>query len=155
VSYEIQKLSYPQVEAFWAAHLWPGKPESLRPMSSMLFGGGFDIRIRNNYEPVFFGAFSESELVGVNSGHFTAPGEFRSRGLCVLPAHRGKGLGLLLLTRTLEYARGQGARFAWSYPKEKAWKVYERAGYRKTERALREGDENRYAYMELSPISGS
>jgi GNAT superfamily N-acetyltransferase len=154
VSFTIQELPYSPVEAFWAAHLWPGKPESLRPMSSMLFHGGFNRDIRDRYEPVFFGAFSGSELVGVNSGHFTAPGEFRSRGLCVLPPYRGKGLGLLLLRRTLEHARGQGARLVWSYPKEKAWKVYERAGYRQTDRVLRDGDENRYAYVELA-TSGS
>ena len=117
----------------------------------MLFEGGHDIRIRSTYEPVFFGAFAEGELVGVNSGHFTAPKEFRSRGLCVLPAHRGNGLGLLLLKHTLEYAREQGAQLVWSYPKEDAWKVYERAGYQKTERVLREGDENRYAYLKFPP----
>lgn len=143
----ILEIAYEEAEGFWKTHLWPDRPESWRPVSTMLFDGGFDMSIRENHPPTFWGAFWGNRLVGVNSGHFTSAEDFRSRGLCVLPDFRGKGIGRRLLQTTSDHARSRGARRVWSYPKLSSWGVYEKSGFEKTSRTLRPEDENRYAAL--------
>jgi len=73
---------------------------------------------------------------GVNSGHLTPndkgtkePLWYRSRGLFVLPEWRKKGLGQLLLQRTIEEAMSKGCSHIWSYPNESAISVYLSVGF--------------------------
>ena len=73
---------------------------------------------------------------GVNSGHLTPndkgtkePLWYRSRGLFVLPEWRKKGLGQLLLQRTIEEAIDKGCSHIWSYPNESAISVYLNVGF--------------------------
>ena len=37
---QIFAITYAQISEFWRAHLWPHKPENVRPLSTMRFGGG-------------------------------------------------------------------------------------------------------------------
>lgn len=150
----LRELSYDEIREFWNAHLWPNNPHSLRPVSSMLFGGGYDPGIKERYPAVYFGLFVEERLVGVNSGHFTSPVDFRSRGLCVLPEFRGRGLGASLLRAVIHHAREEGAARIWSYPRESAWAVYEKQGFHLTGRRLRESDPNHYAFLDFRPVEG-
>jgi len=73
---------------------------------------------------------------GVNSGHLTPndkgtkePLWYRSRGLFVLPEWRKKGLGQLLLQRTIKEAIDKGCSHIWSYPNESAISVYLNVGF--------------------------
>ena len=145
----ICEISYEQILAFWREFLWPNQPESQRPMSTMLFHGGFDMSIPARYQALFLGLFAHGQLCGVVSGHPTSETEFRLRGLCVHPEHRGRGWGTLLLRAALEAASSSGASVAWSYPRDSAWFAYEKAGFRKIARKLRDGDQNCYAMAAL------
>jgi GNAT superfamily N-acetyltransferase len=76
----------------------------------MLFEGGYDTGIKERYPAVYFGLFVSGQLVAVNSGHFSSPTDFRSRGLCVLPEFRGCGHAGTLLDMVIRYGRRERRR---------------------------------------------
>ena len=56
-------------------------------------------------------------------------GHYRSRGLYVFEKFRGRGIGTLLLTATIEQAKAENAVLCWSYPRKSSWKSYLNAGF--------------------------
>ena len=79
--------------------------------------------------PTFFGLYVGDELVGVNSGHMCLGNHYRSRGLFVYPKHRGKNYGVMLLYRTVEQGKKEGAEMVWSLPRQTSIKTYQAAGF--------------------------
>jgi GNAT superfamily N-acetyltransferase len=71
------------------------------------------------------------ELLGVG---FVAPagepGEWRVRGMAVVPSERGRGAGAAILDALIRHARGCGARAVWANVRTPARSLYERAGMR-------------------------
>lgn len=124
----LRVIEWADIFDIWSSNLWQGR-EDIRPMSSMLYLGGYDIDIYKKYNPVFIGAFVGDRLVGVNSCHPTTNVSYRSRGLWVDPAMRGYGLGGQLLDFVSNIARANGAEYIWSLPKKESASVYIRAGF--------------------------
>jgi len=77
------------------------------------------------------GAFMDEELVGVG---FVAPdgepGEWRVRGMAVVPELRGRGAGGAILSALIEHARAAGALAVWANVRTPARSLYERRGMR-------------------------
>lgn len=79
--------------------------------------------------PTFFAFIVDGEIAGVNSGHMCKDQQYRSRGLYVFDKFRGKGIGTLLLTATIDQAKKENALLCWSYPRKTSWKSYLHAGF--------------------------
>ena len=124
----IVKITWPEIYPVWRTKLWPTRVSDIEPTSCMMFMGGFEQQ-NLNQTPVFLGCMINSQIVGVNSGHLCTDGGFRSRGLWVDPEYRKQGIGVQLLTATIQMAQHQGAKFCWSLPRHSSWNVYERAGF--------------------------
>lgn len=129
----IEKIDWEDIKMVWERDLWPGR-EDIRPMSSMLWEGGYDVSIYERYQPCYFAYIAEGEIAGVNSGHQTCSESFRSRGLFVYPKYRGQGLAQKLLEAVIEKSIESECRFTWSFPKKTASTVYHNAGYTITDR---------------------
>lgn len=133
----IKEITFDQISYIWHTHLWPGRKD-IHPTSCMSYIPNFTVEslrhdMRNeNQEFIGFGYFIDDKIVAVNSGHLCADNSFRSRGLWVNPAIRGKGIGSQMLIHTINYARLINADFIWSFPRRTSKKVYERAGFRIT-----------------------
>lgn len=113
---------------FWKTHLWPGRASAVEPTSAMRLNGGIELSYMDS-TPYFVGAFDGKTLVGVNSGHATGSWMWRSRGLIVIPSHRGHNLGVTLLSNVLCRAKRDGALMVWSIPRVSAYRAYAAAGY--------------------------
>jgi GNAT superfamily N-acetyltransferase len=125
----IKEITWEMIKQIWTDHLWAGRKSLIEPTSSIKFMGGYDLSIKSN-TPAFFGAFTdEGKCIGVNSGFSTSKTHYRSRGLYVFPKHRGKGIGQLLLTRTIEEAKNENKNIIWSMPRKSSLGVYESVGY--------------------------
>lgn len=124
----ISIITWEIIKPIWSDHLWPGRKSPIEQTSSIKFMGGYDLSIKSN-TPMFFGAFVKDECIGVNSGFATSKTHYRSRGLYVFPKHRGKGVGQLLLTRTIEEAKNENKNLIWSMPRKSSLGVYESVGY--------------------------
>jgi GNAT superfamily N-acetyltransferase len=124
----IKKLTFEEVLPIWSNHLWPGRQSSIDPNSAMCFLGGYDL-VNMNTEPTFFTCIVDGEIAGVNSGHMCKEHQYRSRGLYVFDKFRGRGLGTLLLSATIEQAKIEQCDICWSYPRKSSWKSYLHAGF--------------------------
>lgn len=124
----IQTISFTEILPIWQNNLWPERTSDITPTSAMSFMGGYDLQ--NMYhEPTFFAYIIDGEIAGVNSGHMCKDNDYRSRGLYVFEKFRGKGIGTILLTATIEQARVEEASICWSYPKDSSWSTYSKAGF--------------------------
>ncbi|MCC7402775.1 MAG: GNAT family N-acetyltransferase [Bdellovibrionales bacterium] len=155
----VKLISQEEALDFWCRHLWQGTVKSVTAVSSMVLGGGYDMAIYQIAQPFFFGVRSaNSELVGVVSGFATSSERFRSRGLCVLPEFRGRGLGVLLLKAVLTKAEDLGFRLVWFFPRDSAFATYQRAGFRQVSDWFPNSEglgRNCYAQVELPSRSTS
>lgn len=155
----VKLISQEEALDFWRHHLWLSTTKPVAPLSSMVLGGGYDMAIYQTAKPFFFGVRSaKSELVGVVSGFATSSEHFRSRGLCVLPEFRGRGLGVLLLKAVLTKAEDLGFRLVWSFPRDSAFATYQRAGFRQVSVWFPNSEglgRNCYAQVELPSRSTS
>jgi GNAT superfamily N-acetyltransferase len=122
----VKEISFEEVKPLWNL-LWPNR--DLRPLSSMTFPSGYNMAIYDRYKPTFFGAYIDEILVGVNSGFKSSQSHYRSRGLYTLPAYRGKGIGVSILTKTIDQARYENCEMIWTLPRKESFSVYKRAGF--------------------------
>jgi len=128
-SIEIKDLTYDEILDVWKNHLWKDRTDPIKPMSSMLLEGGFDMEIYKIYQPFFSGLFVDGLLVGVNSCHLTSPTQMRSRGLFIVEKYRKNGFAQRLLKAVEEQAISCGCSLVWSYPRLTALSTYERFGF--------------------------
>lgn len=152
-------ISQAEALEFWRRHLWSETVKPVAPVSSMVLGGGYDMAIYQTAKPVFFGIrTSASEIIGVVSGFASSKKHFRSRGLCVLPTYRGRGLGVVLLKMVISSARELGFQLVWSFPRDSAFATYQRAGFRQVSDWFPNSEglgRNCYAQVELPSRSTS
>ena len=69
------------------------------------------------------------KIVGVNAGHRSTKGEYRTRGLWVNPEYRGHGIAQRLFQMLEEQAMAEQCRWLWSFPRLSSLPAYMRAGY--------------------------
>jgi GNAT superfamily N-acetyltransferase len=129
----IKRISFEQIFPVWRNQLWPERQSAIETHSVMTWPfqdnpAPIDMHIFQ-YPPTFWGAFCDGVLVGVNSGHRTSNTQYRSRGLWVDPAYRGRGLAQRLLTMTEYQAMHEGTRMIWSIPRQTALPSYLSVGY--------------------------
>ncbi len=124
----ITTITFEEVLPIWNTYLWPNRQSSIDPNSAMCFLGEYDL-VNMTTAPTFFAYVIDSEIAGVNSGHMCKEQQYRSRGLYVFEKFRGRGIGTLLLTATIEQAKTENAVLCWSYPKKSSWKSYLAAGF--------------------------
>jgi GNAT superfamily N-acetyltransferase len=146
----IKIISFDEILPIWRDYLWPERHSSIDPNSAMCFLGEYDL-VNMQPVPTFFAYVIDGEIAGVNSGHMCKDNYYRSRGLYVFPNFRGKSIGTLLLTATIEQAKAENAVLCWSYPRKSSWKSYLNAGFElATEWEISEtSDSNAYCKIHL------
>ena len=116
----------------WRTHLWKDRVSPVRPMSSMLFLGGYELTIYEKAVPKYAGVYTDQgEIIGVNSIFLTQTDEVRSRGLWVKESHRRLGVGKQLLEWAICESIKCGAQRVWSFPRQDALFAYESVGFSK------------------------
>lgn len=147
---ELREIDADTAIDFWKTYLWPDRASAVEPTSAMRLNGGIDMSYMDS-TPYFVGAFDGRTLVGVNSGHATGSWIWRSRGLIVVPSHRGYKLGVTLLSNVLCRAKRDGALMVWSIPRVSAYHAYAAAGYVRCSQVFQTetSDSNCYAIASL------
>ena len=128
-SVEVRPIGYSEIIGMCKYHLWKDRVDPIKPMSSMVLDGGFDMKIYEKYQPFFFGLFVDHQLVGVNSCHLSQEGQMRSRGLFVDEGCRGRGFAQRLLAAVEQVALDQGCSLIWSYPRLTSLSTYQKFGF--------------------------
>ena len=139
-SYELKEVCFDEIFDVWSKKLWPHRDSKILPISAIGFDGKFDKKIEQSF-PYFFAIFDGNNIIAVNSGYLTSESYFRSRGLYVEEAFRGKGFARKVLNATEVKANELGAKFIWSMPRNEALIVYEKAGYDCISKPIQEGFE--------------
>lgn len=121
----IKLISYEEILPIWENELWVARKDPIEPISWMKYLGDYEDNSR--MPTAFLGYYEDDKLVGVNSGHQCADGSYRSRGLLVNVAYRGKGIAKQLLLATIE--AGKGSEFIWSFPRKSSWSAYQSVGF--------------------------
>jgi len=125
---KVTKISFETIFKIWSEHLWNDRRTPIKPISSMLYLGGYDMSIYNN-DPTFFAIKNNEKIIAVNSGHMTVDNYYRSRGLWVAEEYRNQGLTYLLFTALFHQAKSEGAKFVWSLPKDNSVGAYIKNGF--------------------------
>lgn len=153
MKYKIKTVDFETVLPIWEEELWPDRASEIKPMSSMMYKGGFDMDIYNLYKPTFFAVYNNAgQIIGVNSGHRTEQRLYRSRGIWVNPLYRKKGVAGVLFCELFGQAMKEQCEAVWSIPRKSALSSYELYGFKKTSEFFDEGMEfgpNCYVYLEL------
>lgn len=126
-SIEIRPCTYLEVTPLWKK-LWDERYD-FKPTSSMLYLSGYDGNIPQKYAPVFLGAYQNSHLLGVVSGHLTNPQHFRGRGLYIEDSARGLGVGSRLILSLLQEAKDHGASLLWATPRKVSLPLFLKLGF--------------------------
>tara|TARA_B100000900_G_scaffold266386_1_gene227300 strand:+ start:4499 stop:4963 length:465 start_codon:yes stop_codon:yes gene_type:complete len=128
------RLSFEQISSVWQEHLWPNRQSPIETHSAMTwpYEGDpveYDMDIFK-YPATFFGAVvGHNQIIGVNSGHRTTEGHYRSRGIWVNPENRRLGISQLLFEATKNQAITEGCNMIWSIPRKIALPAYTKFGF--------------------------
>lgn len=156
---EVRRISYEEIIPAWNK-LWKGRDNFSHSQMQMREGhakcnefkftgvGVFEKKPnpKNSYE------FTE-KLVGVNAGHRSAKGEYRTRGLWVDPNYRGNGIAQQTFAFLETQAMNENCRWLWSYPRLSSLPAYMKAGYVPYgEPAMAEYEQNTRAKKDLSVL---
>jgi len=137
ITWQIEEITYEEIYPIWADKLWPGRPR-IKPWSAMINATEYSMQIKRYaesnfglYGGKFFGikTTDTGQVIAINSGHQCSKTLFRSRGLFVYPEFTRRGMAQSLLAHTALFAQENGFEKIWSYPHEKAMKIYETVGY--------------------------
>lgn len=124
----VKQIDFDTIKDIWKNELWENRKSEIKPTSSMVFNGGYDISIHNNM-PTFLCIETNNQIVAVNSGHMTVNNFYRSRGLWVKQEYRKKGLTYLLFDVLIKQAIKEGAKVMWSLPRISALSAYTKNGF--------------------------
>ncbi len=128
-----KKIQFSEILPVWKNNLWPQRESLIETHSAMTwpFQGDpepIDMKIFE-FNPVFWGAYLDNKLVGVNSGHKTSHTQYRSRGIWVDINHRRQGIAQTLFTLTQHQAQIEKCDMMWSMPRISALGVYLTHGF--------------------------
>jgi len=128
----VKTITWDIISDIWQNQLWPDRPD-IETHSAMTWPGDYPDNTHDMsiflYDVTYWGAYQDSDLVGVNSGHRTSPEHYRSRGLWVDPAHRLQGISKQLFSQTQAQAVSEGCIMIWSLPRMSAIRAYQSAGF--------------------------
>ena len=125
---KVENISFDECQKVWQDNLWKDRKSPIKPISSMVYLGGYDMSIYDN-SPTFFAIKDKDKIVAVNSGHMTVDSYYRSRGLWVNETHRKQGLTYLLFDALFEQATTEKAKFVWSLPRNNSVGAYIKNGF--------------------------
>jgi len=125
---KVEKISFDESVKVWKSDLWKDRQSPIKPISSMLYLGGYDMSIYNN-DPTFFAIKNNEKIIAVNSGHMTINGYYRSRGLWVNEQYRRQGLTYILFEALYKQAKIENAKYVWSFPKDNSVGAYIKNGF--------------------------
>ena len=133
IDMNVIRLSFEQISSIGQKHLWENRQSPIESHSAMTWPHDgneleYDMKIFE-YKPTFFGVYSKSDLVGVNSGHRTKDNLYRSRGIWVSPNFRKTGVSQILFDMTESQAKIEGCDTIWSIPRKSALPAYTKFGF--------------------------
>jgi len=151
-----KRITFEEILPVWKDELWPNRESAIEPMSAMTWPYEGDPQPIDmsifEYEPTFWGVYIDDKLIGVNSGHRTTDQAYRSRGIWVDPAQRGKRISQTLFALLTHQAQIEGCDMVWSIPRKSALQAYTNAGFQTVGNFIETetSEANIYAYKFLS-----
>ena len=151
-----KRITFDEILPIWQNELWPDRESAIEPMSAMTWPYEGDPQPIDmsifEYEPTFWGVYIDNKLIGVNSGHRTTDQAYRSRGIWVDPAQRGKRISQTLFALLTHQAQIEGCDMVWSIPRKSALQAYTNAGFQTVGDFIETetSEANIYAYKFLS-----
>ncbi len=124
---QIHDSTFESIYPIWQNQLWP-KRLAIESYSWMKMDGGHYIF----FEPKkkFWEVQRENKIIGVLSAHTLPENQWiRLRGLWVDKAYRRKKIASTLIVQAEDWAKIEGAKALWTYPRQEAWCVYEKCGF--------------------------
>ena len=71
MKFKTETITFNDIQPVWEKQLWPNRQSPIKPMSSMLYKGGYDMDIYNLYTPTFFAVLNNSgKIIGVNGNDY-------------------------------------------------------------------------------------
>ena len=142
---ECIQSTFDEIYDIWHDKLWTDRVSKIEPMSSLYWQLPNiitkDKTIFDKYFPTFWIIKREDEIIGVNSGFRTGEKVYRSRGLYVDAEYRNKGLSQLLLRQAVNQGKREDCHWIWSMPRKTALPAYQKMGFKKRGKWLKEGVE--------------
>ena len=137
--------SFEEIYSIWRDKLCPERISKIKPMSSLCWQLPNEI-IKDNsiferYSPTFWVVKDNEKIIGVNSGFKTSDKVYRSRGLYVDIEYRKQGISQILLRQTILQGKKEECHWIWSMPRKTALPVYQKIGFKKRGKWLKEGVE--------------
>lgn len=126
---QIQEANFQSILFLWQNELWPGRSD-IEEYSWMKFGGGHYEKF-DSPKKKFWTALDQAKQIGVISTHALPEQKcVRMRGLWIHPDYRRKNIGSSLISIACEWANHQDAQIIWTYPRQEAWPVYAKQGFK-------------------------
>jgi GNAT superfamily N-acetyltransferase len=138
---KLEEITFESIFPVWQKHLWKDRLSDIKPMSSMLYLGGYNMEIYKKFQPFFFFFFVNNELAGVNSCHQTDDKSMRSRGVFIFEKYRSLKLSRYLFDFVEDKAIKENCNNIWSLPRASAIKAYHSFGFNITSDLINENVE--------------
>ena len=150
---EYKKITFEEILPFWKELLWTKRSSAIETHSAIVYLTDpyeYDASYFGN-TATFIGAFADNRILGVNSGHMTQPGFYRSRGLYVHEEARGRSIGSGLLAAVKQQGASEGAKYCWSMPRLSSLPAYKSVGFVQTSEPFgtETSDSNVYAVSHI------
>lgn len=151
---ELFAASFDDVLPIWRDLLWPDRKSPILAVSPIGMDRRYDGNIADACPSFFVLRDSSGTIRGTNSGYATGGGAYRSRGLYLDPAFRGKGFASILLGAVRDQALREQCSVLWSFPRASAMDAYARFGFERASDWFTDGMEfgpNCIATLRLVP----
>ena len=128
-----RQVTFQDILPIWQEKLWPDRESAIESHSAMTWPFSWPDRAIDmsifDYSACYWAVYDGEKTVAVNSGHRSSEVEYRSRGIWVDPAHRGKGIANTLFCLLENQAIVEGCEMIWSIPRKTALPAYTKFGF--------------------------
>lgn len=114
----VKTLTFEEILPIWNIDLWPNRKSEIKPMSSMVYLGGYDMSIYQKYKPTFFSLQINDQIIGVNSGFRTDDHLYRIRGIWINSDYQRQGMSKKLFEALENQAIEENCTHIWSLPRK-------------------------------------
>lgn len=128
---KIKIVDFEIIYPIWKDKLWKGRVTKIEQSNPVDYLGKYNPKIMEN-KAICFACFDGEEIVGVNTLLPTSKTFCRTRGFYINPEQRLKGLGKILMKRTLQQANDLKFKYIWSLPRKSALPFYLKFGFKQT-----------------------